>query len=148
MAHAAFALKNSGLEPFLLAEVGTEANGSALTVLSMLARLDQDPWAQAAVWTNLPRSVATERIAECIARTPVDAPPATAARIVGLLPGHAPAAPRVARETDLAPMPGWRPMLLFCAFLALGVALNVVLAPRPSPAHPPATEKPVAHAAP
>ena len=33
----AFALKNSGLNAFLFAEVGTELNGSPLTILSVLA---------------------------------------------------------------------------------------------------------------
>ena len=40
----AFALRNSGLDQFLFAEVGTELNGSSLTVLSTLARLGKDPW--------------------------------------------------------------------------------------------------------
>ncbi len=52
-----FALKNSGLEAFLLAEVGTEWNGSGLTVLSLLARLGKDPWAEAATWSKLPRAL-------------------------------------------------------------------------------------------
>jgi hypothetical protein len=43
-----FAMKNSGLEPFLYAEVGTELNGSTLTVLSVFARLGEDPWGEAA----------------------------------------------------------------------------------------------------
>ena len=38
-----FALNNSGLEPFLFAEVGDELNGLGLTVLSVLARLGHDP---------------------------------------------------------------------------------------------------------
>jgi hypothetical protein len=46
----AFALKNSGLNGFLYADVGPELNGCALTVLSMIARLGQVPWAQAARW--------------------------------------------------------------------------------------------------
>ena len=44
----AFALKNSGLNEFLFAEVGIELNGSPLTILSILARLGQDPWVEAA----------------------------------------------------------------------------------------------------
>ena len=39
-----FVFKNSGLNAFLFAEVGTELNGSPLTILSVLARLGQDPW--------------------------------------------------------------------------------------------------------
>lgn len=43
-----FALKKSGLEAFLYADVGIEANGSMLTILSLLARLGKDPWTEAA----------------------------------------------------------------------------------------------------
>jgi hypothetical protein len=39
----AFALKNSGLNEFLFAEVGIEANGTPLTILSVLARLGLVP---------------------------------------------------------------------------------------------------------
>ena len=39
----AFTLKNSDLNAFLYADVGTEMNGSVLTMLSVLARLGQDP---------------------------------------------------------------------------------------------------------
>ena len=51
-----FALKNSGLDAFLYADVGTEPNGSTLTILSMIARLGRDPWAEAANWATLPRA--------------------------------------------------------------------------------------------
>ena len=42
----AFTLQRSTLNPFLFAELGTEANGAVLTMLSVLARLDRDPWAE------------------------------------------------------------------------------------------------------
>jgi hypothetical protein len=42
------ALQNSDLNPFLYADVGTELNGSTLTMLSVLARLGKDPWVEAA----------------------------------------------------------------------------------------------------
>jgi hypothetical protein len=53
-----FALNNSGLEPFLFAEVGDELNGLGLTVLSDLARLGHDPWAEAARLISLPKVAA------------------------------------------------------------------------------------------
>jgi cell wall assembly regulator SMI1 len=43
-----FALKNSGLNDILFAEIGSGVNGSPLTILSMLARLGEDPWTEAA----------------------------------------------------------------------------------------------------
>ena len=90
----AFALKNSGLNEFLLAEVGTEANGSPLTVLSVLARLGRDPWAEAAGWSKLPKAAIIDRLADCISQMPLR-PPAlaearmTAARLIPLLPAQA-----------------------------------------------------------
>ena len=86
-----FAFKNSGLENFLFAEIGLESNGSYLTILSLLARLDVDPWAKAAEWADAPRAKVVDLLAEDIARTPL-APDtiatarATAARLACLLP--------------------------------------------------------------
>jgi hypothetical protein len=89
----AFALKNSGLNDFLFAEVGTELNGSRLTILSVLARLGQDPWVEAAKWAKLPRATMIDRLASSISQMPLSqqAPGevrATAARLVALLPSQ------------------------------------------------------------
>ena len=67
----AFALKNSGLNAFLFAEVGTELNGSQLTVLSILARLGQDPWAEAARWAQLPKAAMIDCLVHSIAQMPL-----------------------------------------------------------------------------
>ena len=89
--HDAFALRNLGLDEFLFAEVGTEDNGSALTILSTLARLDQDPWAEAARWAKLPKAAGIDCLAECIVRMPLSRQAltdavATASRLILLLP--------------------------------------------------------------
>jgi hypothetical protein len=89
----AFALKNAGLNEFLFAEVGTELNGSPLTILSILARLGQDPWAEAARLAKLPQAAMIDCLAQSIAKMPlgpralIDAR-VTAARLVLLLPGQ------------------------------------------------------------
>ena len=88
-----FALKNSGLDAFLYADVGAEVNGSALTILSMLARLGKDPWAEAARWAALPTGAVIDSLAQSIAQMPL-APSGLAsariisARLVQLLPNH------------------------------------------------------------
>lgn len=64
-------LQTSDLNPFLFAGIGTEPNGSALTVLSLLARLGSDPWSEARRLANLPEKTAAEWLAGCIARTPL-----------------------------------------------------------------------------
>jgi hypothetical protein len=74
---------------FLFASIGEEKNEMRLSVLSALARLDIDPWREAASLSGLPRKPATERLAALLARLPsstqLDAA-ATAARLIGLLP--------------------------------------------------------------
>jgi len=76
---------------FLFAPIGEERNGMLLSVLSALARLDVDPWQEAAELAQLPRQTATQRLASLIAALP-DGPSAhldpgsIAARLIVLLP--------------------------------------------------------------
>jgi hypothetical protein len=55
---------------FLFAPIGEEKNGMLLSVLSALARLDVDPWREAAELAQLPRQTATQRLASLIAALP------------------------------------------------------------------------------
>ena len=134
----AFALKNSGLNAFLFAEVGTELNGSQLTVLSILARLGQDPWAEAARWAQLPKAAMIDCLVHSIAQMPL-CPQAlvearvTASRLALLLPSQNPTARRIddAAVTSLA-MPAWAPLAFFCCALAIGMAVNAMLVPNPA----------------
>ncbi len=64
-------LQTSDVDPFLFADVGIEPNGSQLTVLSLLARLDVDPWSEARRLAKLPRNDALDCLCERIARTPL-----------------------------------------------------------------------------
>jgi len=126
----AFVLKSLGVDAFLFAGVGTELNGSTLTILSVLARLGRDPWAEAAI----------DSLAQSIAQMPLCPSAlaearATAARLVLLLPAQT----RLSRQSasaDAAPpaMPKWVPlMILYCA-LALGMAANVMMLQKPTAA--------------
>ena len=65
-----------------------------LSVLSMLARLDTDPWAETLRLASLPRAAAAESLADAIASLPMGAwPPAEARaiaqRLIPLLPTEA-----------------------------------------------------------
>jgi hypothetical protein len=76
---------------FLFAPIGIEQHGRALTVLSLLARLDLDPWAQAAGFARMSRKTAIGQLAEMIADLPErtmmsETPNVAALRLVGLLP--------------------------------------------------------------
>ncbi len=127
----AFALQKSGLNPFLFAEVGTELNGSPLTILSVLARLGQDPWAEATKWTRLPKAATIDRLAQSIAQMPlspqaINEAHTTASRLVLLLPSQ------VARPTEAAPSPSrtvvpkWVVIGVCCAAIVLGIAFTMI----------------------
>jgi hypothetical protein len=81
-------------DDFLFAPIGEERNGMLLSVISALARLDIDPWQEAANLAQLPGTTATRRLASLIASLP-DRPspnldPGTiAARLIARLPRRA-----------------------------------------------------------
>lgn len=148
-----FVLRDSGLEAFLFAEIGTELNGSTLTILSALARLGEDPWAQAARWAKGSRAAAIDLLAADIGRMPL--PPhalaearGTAARLLQLLPSpgaaQAPAPSRgrgVGRLRGLAgreqagrkalggwTLPDWSSKVALYAAIALALCLALSVA--------------------
>ena len=87
----AFAFQQSGLNEFLFAPVGTEANGMTLSLVSVFARLGNDPWLEAGRLAKLPKSEATESLARSITSMPtslwpLQAATAIAARLIALLP--------------------------------------------------------------
>jgi hypothetical protein len=87
----AFAFRRSGLSEFLFAPVGTEANGMTLSLVSVFARLGDDPWREAGRLARLPKSAAVESLAQTIAAMPASLWPipsatAIATRLIALLP--------------------------------------------------------------
>ena len=81
----------SEFDDFLFAAIGEDKNGMLLSVLSALARLDIDPWQEAAQLAGLPGGTATQRLASLIEALPerpsAHPDPATiAARLIALLP--------------------------------------------------------------
>jgi hypothetical protein len=131
----AFALKTSNLNPFLFADVGTETNGSALTILSVLARLGQDPWAEAAGWTTLPKAGAIDCLARSIGKMPLDPlalseRTATAARLILLLPVQVQTPGQTIRSAvAVSAMPNWIPIAFLCISLFVGFAFSETSAP-------------------
>jgi hypothetical protein len=91
-------------DSFLFASIAEEKNGLLLSVLSALARLNLDPWQEAAQLAKLPKDTATRRLASLIARQtgnqskPLDTE-AIAARLVALLPAARANAGELLRET-------------------------------------------------
>jgi hypothetical protein len=133
----AFALKNSGLNDFLFAEVGNEVNGSPLTILSVLARLGQDPWVEAARLARLPKASIIECLTNKISQMPLS-PKAlfdarsTATRITLLLPSQV-SSPRAVPAIGVgkSTVPGWVPVAVLLAVLAFGVAFEMMPAATP-----------------
>jgi hypothetical protein len=84
----------SDFDDFLFAPISEDGNGTVLSVLSALARLDFDPWEEAANLAQMPKETATRKLASLIAALP-DGPSARpdpgmiAPRLIALLPRRA-----------------------------------------------------------
>jgi hypothetical protein len=82
---------------FLFVPIGEGKDGMPLSVLSALARLEVDPWQEAAKLARLPEETAVQRMASLILALPdkpLEDPATIAVRLVALLPdgvrSHAP----------------------------------------------------------
>jgi hypothetical protein len=81
----------SEFDAFLFAPIGEDRNGLPLSIVSLLARMNLDPWQEAAGLAGLPAEAATQKLASLLAASPVPslkpADPATmATRLITLLP--------------------------------------------------------------
>ena len=125
----------SEFDEFLYAPIGTESNGMPLSVLSALARLNIDPWEEAAELSELPKDAAAKRLLTLIAQSPVgrlaheDCPPITR-RLVELLPSRL--SPTVSSKNPLHG-PGknfhWGIPMLIAATIAVAVLLVAAAEP-------------------
>jgi hypothetical protein len=81
----------SEFDGFLFAVIGDDRNGMRLSVVSVLARVDLDPWQEAATLAALPEELAAQRLAPLLAALPQPTLQQTsaatmAARLIALLP--------------------------------------------------------------
>jgi hypothetical protein len=116
------AFQRSDLNAFLFADVGTEANGMTLSVVSVFARQGSDPWGEAGRLADLPKAEATDSLARTIAAMPRslwDLPAAIviAVRLTGLLPAR-PARAAVLRVAGQLPSARAAVVLICIAFAA------------------------------
>lgn len=86
-----FVLPHAQFNEFLFASIGKEGNGMPLSVVSALARLEMDPWQEAARLSDLPKELAAAALDRLIRRLPAggwdQAEVADiAARLIDLLP--------------------------------------------------------------
>jgi len=81
----------SEFDAFLFAHIGEEKNGMLLSVLSALARLDLDPWREAAELARMPQQTARQRLTSLIEALPNQRPTGpepemVSTRLIALLP--------------------------------------------------------------
>ena len=133
------ALRKSALNDFLFADIGAEANGTVLRVVSVFARAGQDPWREADRLAQLSPAMAIPILSRLISGMHPSAwsqaeAEVIAARLVVLLPdglarrtGRSVAA-KAARAGSLRLF-----AVLFCLALAAGyLASNMIWSPDPA----------------
>jgi len=131
-----FALRDSSLNAFLHSDVGTEPNGTGLTILSLLARLGKDPWDEAAAWSRKPKDAAIRSLTDSISQMPPNQQAfndahLTASRLVALLPTPGTPSGAAIMPSALAAIP--KGSLLALLYLSLFLVFNLWLAAAPKP---------------
>jgi len=81
----------SQFDAFLFSPIGDDRNGMPLSIVSILARADLDPWGEAASLAGMPVHIATRRlesIIQALPHQPLTIPDsgAVARRLIALLP--------------------------------------------------------------
>jgi hypothetical protein len=105
MNHSATVLSHkSEFDAFLFAHIGEEKNGMLLSVLSAFARLDLDPWREAAELARMPQRSARQRLTSLLEALPNQPstrpePETVSTRLIALLPRAA--SPSVASSDQL-----------------------------------------------
>jgi hypothetical protein len=131
---------------FLFADIGVEANGMVLSVLSALSRQGIDPWDEAKQLSSIPKKEAVRRLARTIedipgSLWPKSAATAIAARLVVLLPTHEPkASDSISKEpgdgTTARLLERGRQKNSWCLFYvlatlgAVAIAITLIVVPR------------------
>ena len=137
-ARPGYALR-SEFDGFLFASIGEDGNGMPVSVLSGLARLNLDPWQEAAHLSTLPGNSAVDRLASQIAALPGKAwthpeAHAIATHLIGLLPHTFAARAGSGRlPQGLAVTIPFRPWWIYLVIVSLVVGSQLVVAHRMTP---------------
>jgi len=130
---------------FLFALVGEDRNGMPLSVVSVLARMDVDPWVEAASLADLPVETAVRKLASWLdalsdPALKATSPDTRAVRLIALLPRRAArnSPPSLDRTGAVA---ATRPQtlikaILFAIFVILSLGIQLFVARREPPARP------------
>lgn len=81
----------SEFDRFLFAPIGDDRNGLPLSTITLLGRMDLDPWQEAASLASLPADAATRRLSSLLSALPASAltqenTARVAVRLIALLP--------------------------------------------------------------
>jgi hypothetical protein len=127
--------QRSEFDNFLYAPIVEERNGMLLSVISALARLEIDPWQEAAELAGLPRKTAAKRLASLFAPMLEERPAPSeaetiAARLIALLPGQiASNASRYEKWLPIGRLNNMQPItcVIFCLiFMSVTVGVEVI----------------------
>ena len=118
-------------DDFLFARIDDASGTTPLSVLSMLARLDIDPWEEAAKLARLPRAAAAKRLVDLIVATPGVSSAylndsAVSDRLINLLPSPVGAVdlPRQETVARVLRQPGFA---TWSVAIAIAVAISLIL---------------------
>jgi len=147
----------SEFNDFLFALVGEDRNGMPLSVVSVLARMELDPWLEAASLADLPAETAAQKLAAWLDVLPDPtlkpaSPDTRAARLIALLPrrrNRDSPAPVAGSGAVAATQP--RPFtkaILVAIYMILSLGIQLFFARRESPAAPEITPTPAAEIVP
>jgi len=132
MTHAALSpLIGREFDEFLGAPIRDDVNGTTLSILSALARLDVDPWREATSLARMPREAAAERLTALIDALPREPASAiawqtSAADLVALLPKSK--TPNVRSSDEAFAATGLREQQIVMAFGAFAIMMLIVFA--------------------
>ncbi len=121
--------------PFLFAMVGTDRRGSQLSVISALARLDLDAWAEAAALGRLPRDAAVVKLSAILRKYPeipqlAETAAVAAARLVALLPARTGTSPNSAAVPRIQASNIFMALAMFAGLcMAIGLQSARITAP-------------------
>jgi hypothetical protein len=133
------------LNDFLFALVGDDSNGMPLSVVSMLARMDLDPWVEAAYLADLPPETAARKLAAWLdalsdPALKLASPDTRAVRLIALLPrrvtpNSSPLPDRTGAVAAAHPQALIK-VILLAIFLILLLGFQLAVARRESPPRP------------
>jgi hypothetical protein len=143
-------------DAFLFAPIGEDSNGLPLRIVSLLGRLNLDPWTEASALALLPAGAATQKLASLLAAVPVSSldPPdltAVATHLATLLRHrtHLVARPPGTASTDSAAPPRLTTRALLLAMWLIGLlGLQALMSRSDAPPHAAGAPVAVAQATP